>query len=258
MLRARGLEYEDQGSGEPVLLIHGSWIAGAFVPLMSEPALASQYRLIRYHRRGFAGSDPVTGVPHLGELEEDAAGLLEHLGVERVHVVGHSAGGGVAARLAIDRPELVHSLALLEPALMTQDEAAAFADAIAPIIDLCRRGEGDTAADLFMGPDWRADVHRTIPGGEAQVLADVATFADWDAPATIGQTWSAEDRGRIECPVLHIRGDESIYDTTHLVRMLAPDCEEALISGVGHGLQIVKPQPVARVIADFLARNPVC
>src|SRR4029079_15344976 len=54
-VRDAELEYEIRGRGEPVLLIHGSHIAGAFLPLMNEPSLAN-YRLLRYHRRGFADS----------------------------------------------------------------------------------------------------------------------------------------------------------------------------------------------------------
>lgn len=55
-----GLKYEVQGEGEPVLLIHGSILADAYLPFLKESALAN-YRLIRYHRRGFAGSPRHTG-----------------------------------------------------------------------------------------------------------------------------------------------------------------------------------------------------
>jgi hypothetical protein len=44
------------GVGEPVVLVHGSIIANAFAPLLLEPALTARYRLMSYHRRGFAGS----------------------------------------------------------------------------------------------------------------------------------------------------------------------------------------------------------
>ena len=49
-------ELEVRGAGEPVVLVHGSHIADAFAPLVAEPALLERYRLVRYHRRGFAGS----------------------------------------------------------------------------------------------------------------------------------------------------------------------------------------------------------
>ena len=50
------LEYAVQGSGELLLLIHGSILADAFSPPLTEPSIASNYRVISYHRRGFAGS----------------------------------------------------------------------------------------------------------------------------------------------------------------------------------------------------------
>src|SRR5260221_9375182 len=81
------LEYEVVGSGEPVLLI-SPVLADGFLPLLSEPALAERYRLIRYHKRGWVGSThtppPVTVADHA----TDAAALLRHLHIPRAHVVG--------------------------------------------------------------------------------------------------------------------------------------------------------------------------
>src|SRR5918995_1652644 len=112
------LEYEAHGSGEPVLLIHGAHIADAMRPLVDEPAL-SGFRLIRYHRRGFAGSEHPPGPTSIGEQADDAAGVLDGLGVDRTHVVGHSLGAVIALELAARRPTQVLSLSLLEPALLT-------------------------------------------------------------------------------------------------------------------------------------------
>ena len=50
------IEYEVQGSGEPVVLIHGSILADAFYSLRAESCIANNFRVIAYHRRGFAGS----------------------------------------------------------------------------------------------------------------------------------------------------------------------------------------------------------
>jgi len=66
MENAKGLEYEVRGAGEPVLLIHGSHVAHAFLPLMVEPALADRFRLVRYHRRG--SGDPRAAVDAFIEL----------------------------------------------------------------------------------------------------------------------------------------------------------------------------------------------
>ena len=84
---------------------------------MREPALA-RYRLIRYHRRGYAGSSkPEPGASvSIGKQAADAVALLRHLRIERAHIVGHSYGGVIALQLALDAPQVVHSLTLLEPA----------------------------------------------------------------------------------------------------------------------------------------------
>ena len=113
------VEFEIVGSasGEPVVLIHGAFLATAYAPLCAEPLLAP-YKLIRYHRRGYAGSSHPSGPASIARQAADCRALLAHLGVERAHVVGHSSGGAIALRLALDFPEVVHSLVLLEPALM--------------------------------------------------------------------------------------------------------------------------------------------
>ena len=100
-VRGGELEYEVRGEGEPVLLIHGSHIAGAFLPFMADPALAN-YRQIRYHRRGFAGSTACEGSFSIAQQAADARALLRHMGLRRAHIVGHSYGGAIAFQLALD------------------------------------------------------------------------------------------------------------------------------------------------------------
>src|SRR5205823_2307422 len=72
------LEYDVQGSGEPVLLIHGSIVADAFLPLLAEPRLTSNYRVITYHRRGFAGSARARSPCTMGQQAADGRALLRH------------------------------------------------------------------------------------------------------------------------------------------------------------------------------------
>jgi pimeloyl-ACP methyl ester carboxylesterase len=111
------LEYEVSGTGDPVVFIHGAFIADTFRPLLAEPSLAGHYRLILYHRRGYAGSSRASGPVSVAQEAADCRALLRHLGMDRAHVVGHSYGGDVALQLALDTPRVVYSLALLEPGL---------------------------------------------------------------------------------------------------------------------------------------------
>ena len=86
------IEYEVNGTGEPVLLIHGTGVAATFAPTMTQPSLAG-YRLIRFHRRGFAGSSRSPVPFSMKDQAADALALLKALGVSRAHIVGHSFGG---------------------------------------------------------------------------------------------------------------------------------------------------------------------
>jgi pimeloyl-ACP methyl ester carboxylesterase len=132
-INAVELGYEVLGSGEPMLFIHGSHIADALQPLVAEPAL-ERFQRIGYHRRGLGGSTrPVEAEPTSVAVQaEDAIELLDHLGVDRAHVVGHSLGGAIALELAAQHPTRVASLVLLEPVLLMTPAGAAFARALAP------------------------------------------------------------------------------------------------------------------------------
>jgi pimeloyl-ACP methyl ester carboxylesterase len=83
------LDYQVSGTGESVVFIHGAFIAGTFRPLLVEPSLAGHYRLILYHRRGYAGSSRASGPVSVAQQAADCGALLRHLGVDRAHVVGH-------------------------------------------------------------------------------------------------------------------------------------------------------------------------
>ena len=189
------LGFEVTGAGESVLLIHGAFIAEAYAPLCAEPALNSHYRLVRYHRRGYAGSSPVKAPFSLGQQAADCTALLRHLGIERAHVVGHSSGGAIALQLALDAPQVVHSLILLEPGLPDVPSGALVAEKFGPMLEQYGAGDKEGAADSFLrsaiGPDYRgwldsADPGRVPAGGRrrrhplqrrASVSAGVAFYA---------------------------------------------------------------------------------
>src|SRR4051812_26613145 len=128
------LEYETTGAGEPVLLI-SPVIADGFLPLVAEPALADRYRLIRYHKRGWVGSTHTPPPVSIADHAADAAALLDQLGLRRAHVAGHSSGAAVAAQLALDHPETVHTLMLLELSLFSVPRGDAFLTQAHPVLE---------------------------------------------------------------------------------------------------------------------------
>ena len=116
------LYYDEQGSGPPVLLIHGN---GGVAELWDEirDALAPDHRVIVPDRRSFRRSQ-AEFPKDIRIHADDMAALLENLDAAPATVVGWSAGGVIALHLAAKRPDLISSLVLLEPAVIARRPSA--------------------------------------------------------------------------------------------------------------------------------------
>ncbi len=260
------LEYEVVGSGEPVLLV-SPVLADGFVPLMSQPALQDRYQLIRYHKRGWVRSTRTPGPVSVADHAADAAALLAHLGVPRAHVVGPSTGAAVAAQLALDDPEIVATLVLLELSLLSVPSGDAFLAQAGPAFEAYGAGDHATAVARFLsavsGLDWsmgRALLDERVPGAVSQAVNDADTFFGIELPALTRWTFGAEQAGAIHQPVLSVLGADTQplwVEVAGFLRSSLPHTEECTIDGVGHLLHIQQPEPVARGIAQFLGRNPL-
>lgn len=259
------IEYEVTGSGEALLLI-SPVLADGFFPLLSERGLTDRYRLITYHKRGWAGSTSTTAPVTIADHARDAAALLEHLDIGRAHVAGHSSGGAVAVQLALDRPELVQTLALLELSLLAIPSAATLLEKAGPAFEAYGAGDHEGALAIFMsavsGLDWaqcRVLLEKSIPGSLAQAIKDADTFFGAELPALGAWSFSAEQAATISHPVLSVFGNETEplwVDIATLLRSWLPHVEECAITGAGHLLHIQRPRDVADGMAAFMARHP--
>lgn len=259
------LEYQVVGSGEAVLLIPPGPLADGFLPFLSEESLAERHRLIHYHRRGQAGSSQAAPPVSYAEQAADAAGLLSHLGVGRAHVAGHSTGANIALQLALDRPEVVQTLALLEPWLTASPSAPAFFEQAGAPMEAYASGDKETAMAGFLslasGLEWetsRAVIEDYVPGSVAQAIKDADTFCAVDLPALTAWEFGPEDAAGISQPVLSVLGAETgrlFVEGAELLRSWLPHLEDLTVEGVGHLLQIQSPEPVARGIAEFIDRH---
>ena len=258
------LEYEVAGSGEPVLLI-SPVLADGFLPLLAEPVLADRYQLIRYHKRGWVGSTHTVPPVSIPDHAADAAGILAHLGVPRAHVAGHSSGAAVAAQLALDHPEMVHSLMLLELSLLSVPSGEAFLQQAGPAFEAYGSGDHEGAFAIFMsavsGLDWakcRAVLEAHLPGAVAQAIKDADTFFGVELPALTQWAFGPEQAAAINQPVLSVLGTQTQplwIEVADFLRSSLPHVEECTIDGVGHLLHIQRPEPVARGMAEFLGIN---
>ncbi len=104
--------YEERGEGDPLLMIAGlasdsqSWLP-VIVPL------SKRFRLITIDNRGTGRSDSDNNDLTIDDLAGDVAALINHLGIEKVNILGHSMGGMIAMSFAVNYPELVDNLILV-------------------------------------------------------------------------------------------------------------------------------------------------
>jgi pimeloyl-ACP methyl ester carboxylesterase len=251
------LEYDVGGSGESVLLIHGAHLADGLRPLVAEPAL-DDFQMIRYHRRGFGGSSRPPGPTSTEDQVRDAVRLLDHLGIDRAHVVSHSYGGMIALSLAAAHPARVRSLAFLEPLPLRGPARMAFMAGMTPLTQRYTEGDATGAVDGFfalLGPDWRTVIDHAVPGGVEQAEKDASTFFEIDFAAGAQWTFGPAQAAAISCPVLSVLGTTSgplFADGRAQLREWFPQCQNADITGATHHLQLEQPAAVAAAIAAFL------
>lgn len=260
------LAYDVQGQGEAVLFIHGAIWADFLRPLAEQPAFSS-FRRIRYHRRGYGES----GGP-VGDFDLQAAdivALLDHLEVDRAHLVGHSEGAMIALVLAASYPGRVRSLALLEPLPSSSWLAAGdFADLLGllgPAFEAMagRYQAGDIAGafDALFEPtglDWRTATRAVGPGVIDQGIKDAATFVEGEASALVEWNYGVEQAATIDSPVLSWgAGSENPINpaTRAFLYELFPHREEVILDDGDHFSVATDPAAVAEPIAGFVSRH---
>jgi len=260
------IEYEVTGSGEPLLMISPVFADG-FAPLTAIPDLRDRYRLITYHKRGWGGSSHPAAPVRIADHVNDAAALLDHLGIARAHVAGHSSGAVVALQLALERPERVHSLVVLEPSLLCLPQGQAFLGGAGPILAAYERGDHAGALSMFLcavsGLPWercRAVLEEHIPGAIAATLRDAPTFFGVELPGLAAHELTAARAAQIRQPTLSLLGGDTgplWVEVDSMLRDAMPNAQSQSIPGIGHLMHLQQPAPVARAIAGFLARHPI-
>src|SRR5688572_27336729 len=103
----RRISYDESGTGPPILLIpgQGGYRRGCLTWLAD--TLASRFRVVAMDNRDAGESEPETEYYGLRDMAGDAAALLDALGIDRAHILGHSMGVAIALQLALDHPARV-------------------------------------------------------------------------------------------------------------------------------------------------------
>jgi pimeloyl-ACP methyl ester carboxylesterase len=252
------LHYEKTGQGEPVVFIQG-----ANLPMQMWDAqvryLSAEFQVVRYDVRGFGGSGPRDSVPY--QSHADLRALLDHLGIQRAHLVGLSLGGRIAVDFALTYPERVQSLVLADPGLSGfMWDGAAMEAWSGPLIDAIQKGDSQLAADMwlksgFMAPAMENSELAPRLTQLARANARVFERADLEVPLSP----PAVDRlHEIRSPTLLLLGERDIADEHRIVERLHRDVansERVVFPGVGHVANLETPEEFNRVVRAFLRKH---
>jgi len=261
------LHYVDQGEGTPLVLIHGSLTDFSYWERSGQLSrLAAHHRVIAYSRRYNHPNRNDQQAGHSPFVEaEDLAAFLDALGLERVHLLGHSYGAYTALAFALDHPSRVDRLILAEPPIITWLPDVPGGEGIfegfmarvwAPLGEAFKDG-GDAG-----GLDFTARWYFRVPWDEVE--SDWQTWfsnnvMEWHALAVSPHTFPKLDYDRVcalSVPTLLLSGERSaggfngLIDD-HLERLL-PQPERFMVSDAGHEMFLDAPQHSAEAVLSFL------
>lgn len=259
------------GTGKTIVAVHGltanhtCWAPVADV-------LAPAFRLVAYDLRGRGDSDkPAHGYSLAGHAR-DLLGLLDHLGVERAIVMGHSLGASIGVWFAAHHPERVERLVLLDGGL---DVRAEVFDSIAPAV--ARLGVEFPSLEGFLGmlrslpmfgDRWNDHLTRYFtydvePGPGGGVRSKVARHAIEEEVANLARARLWVLHHRIAVPTLLLRAPDGLLrdddclmtqDEAEAMARAIPDCRLVVVPGSNHYTILLADQPVVRkALREFLA-----
>jgi pimeloyl-ACP methyl ester carboxylesterase len=261
-INGTGIFIQEFGAGDPLVLVHGSWVDHMEWPFMV-PGLAQRFRVVVYDRRGHGQSERLPAQGSIREDVADLAAIIERAGAP-AHVVGSSLGASISLRLAAERPELFRTLIGHEPPLfdLLRDEPETmplfeeFYSGILPVIDELEAGNIEAGARRFCENILGAGVWDSmIPDEAKKTLIDNApTFLDETRDPEL-LTIDLNALSRFNGPVLLSGGSDSVpYFAPVLDRLAAtlPNATRRTFDGAGHMPHVTHPQEYVETITAFI------
>jgi pyruvate dehydrogenase E2 component (dihydrolipoamide acetyltransferase) len=249
--RLRYLEL-GEGGGIPVLLVHG-FGADLNTWMFTQPALAAGRRALALDLPGHGGSAKDVGAGDAESLTDAVEGAITGLGIERVHLVGHSMGGAIAVLAALRRPERVATLTLIAPAGLGAEINASFIDGF---VRASRRRDATEVLGLLVDdPDL---VSRSM-------VEDVLRYKRLDgvtaALTKIAEAWFGRGRQSLDLttriaeltmPVQLVWGrNDRIIPVAH-AEALAARLPVHILAAAGHLPHMEKSGEANRLIGQFI------
>ena len=255
------VHYTDTGCGETVVLLHAGGASADHWRKIT-PYLRDRYRLLAPDLIGFGETkfrDSWDDASHDDQADLVHA-LIEHAGIETVHVVGHSFGGATAMRLAVRYPDVVKSLVLIEPVLTPllryAGENALYEESRVQAFDFTHDAEAgrDVAA-------WRRFIDQHNGVGTWDSLSDRARARFLNVTAQTAAAYKANlnnptelrDLAELTIPTLVLCGektDDSSHRICGIVWEQVPGCDYETIAGAAHMSPLTHVEPVVMAIEE--------
>jgi 3-oxoadipate enol-lactonase len=258
------MEYYIEGSGAPLLMIMG---LGGQASSWGEPlleGLQQHFSTIRFSNRGTGATDKRAGGFTIRQMAEDAAGLMEAIGLEQAHVFGISMGGMIAQELVLNHPDRVQGLVLgcttCGPAHSVPVPAQTLAQfgqiMQLPMEERIERFWGITVTPEFK--EERADFLRRILELGMATPTPMETFALQFGAIQAMDTYNRLPQ--IKSPTLVIHGDRDILvpvENADILRGQIPGSRVRIVERTGHCFFWEEPEEVVDELVGFLSGVPV-
>jgi len=241
---------------ETILMLHGNAESGlawyAWVP-----KLARRFRVVRPDMRGFGQSTPMPRDHQwsLGELTEDFCRLMDHLGIDRFHLVGAKIGGTIARAFAARRPNRLITLTVVGTPPPTRPEA------VAGLAGLLRDFEEHSVED-WARQNMASRLGSAFPpeGAEwwCKFMGRTAVSTQLSFMPTIACADIRADLPKIACPTLVITTEESGLGSVEVTRAWQrqiPDSELVVLPGNSYHVAATHADQAAEATLDFIGRR---
>jgi 3-oxoadipate enol-lactonase len=250
------LAHHEAGAGDPVLLLHAG-VADRRMWQAQQDPLAARFRVVQCDMRGW-GDTPLP--PERFMNAADVVALLDHLGIDRVAIVGSSYGGLVAVEIAATHPDRIERLVLLCPGfrgLEPTADARAFDEREQT---LAEAGDLDGLVELnvatWLGPDADESAHALVQtmqrhAFEVQLAADARPEQPEVVPVDV-------DPAKITCPTTVVSGRHDMDHFRAIAAHLAttiPNARLIELAWAGHLPSLERPKATTDLIIEALSQD---
>ncbi len=237
------LYYERHGEGSPLVLLHGGLLTIDINFAGLIPTLAQRHQVIAVELQGHGRTADIDREITPANSASDVVALLDHLGIDRAHVLGHSMGAAVALELAVNHPTRVRSVVPVSGSVRRDGMHSDLSDPSKFATSTRMPTQQDFA-------EFAAAYQRLSPHPE-HFEQFMTTLSSSQADL---KGWSDEQLAGITAPVLIVLGDHDFVTLNHaaLMKDLIPGSKLAVLPGTTHMQATRRPELLLPLLAHFL------